>query len=62
MGWELKKRKKIMKLLPSLEETQMRKMSQRYDVTIDPTGDLVRQIFEEIMVLEVGLIDYRLEN
>lgn len=33
-----------------------------YEVTIDPTGDLVRQIFEEIMVLEVGLIDYRLEN
>ncbi|SDN64931.1 Intracellular proteinase inhibitor [Psychrobacillus sp. OK028] len=33
-----------------------------YEVTIDPTGDLVRQIFEEIMVLDVGLIDYRLEN
>lgn len=33
-----------------------------YEVTIDLTGDLVRQIFEEIMVLEVGLIDYRLEN
>ena len=33
-----------------------------YEVTIDPTGDLVRQIFEEIMALEVGLIDYRLEN
>lgn len=33
-----------------------------YDVTIDPTSDLVHQIFDEIMVLEVGLIDYRLEN
>ncbi len=33
-----------------------------YEVTIDPTEDLVPQIFEEIMVLEVGLIDYRLEN
>ena len=33
-----------------------------HDVTIDPSGDLVHQIFEEIMVLEVGLIDYRLEN
>lgn len=33
-----------------------------YDVSIDPTSDLVHQIFEEIMVLEVGLIDYRLEN
>lgn len=33
-----------------------------YEITIDPSGDLVRQIFEEIMVLEVGLIDYRFEN
>ena len=33
-----------------------------YEVTIDTKGDLARQIFEEIMVLEVGLIDYRLEN
>ena len=33
-----------------------------YEVTIDPSGDLIRQIFKEIMVLEVGLIDYRLEN
>lgn len=33
-----------------------------YEVTIDPTGDLVHQIFEEIMVLEVRLIDYRLED
>ena len=33
-----------------------------YEVTIDPTEDLIPQIFEEIMELEVGLIDYRLEN
>lgn len=33
-----------------------------YKATIDPTADLVPQIFDEIMVLEVGLIDYRLEN
>ena len=33
-----------------------------YEVTIDPSEDLIRQIFKEIMVLEVGLIDYRLEN
>ncbi|MFJ7972774.1 BsuPI-related putative proteinase inhibitor [Psychrobacillus sp. NPDC096389] len=33
-----------------------------YDITIDPSGDEVRQIFDEIMVLEVGLIDYRFEN
>lgn len=33
-----------------------------YNITIDPSGDVVRQIFDEIMVLEVGLIDYRLEN
>ncbi|MDI2587349.1 BsuPI-related putative proteinase inhibitor [Psychrobacillus sp. NEAU-3TGS] len=33
-----------------------------YDITIDPSGDVVRQIFEEIMVLDVGLIDYRFEN
>jgi len=33
-----------------------------YEITIDPLGDVVRQIFEEIMVLEVGLIDYHFEN
>lgn len=33
-----------------------------YEVTIDPSGDLARQIFEEITEFEVGLIDYRLEN
>lgn len=33
-----------------------------YEITIDSSGDVVRQIFDEIMVLEVGLIDYRLEN
>ncbi|MFJ8065440.1 BsuPI-related putative proteinase inhibitor [Psychrobacillus sp. NPDC096426] len=33
-----------------------------YEIIIDPSGDVVRQIFEEIMVLDVGLIDYRFEN
>ncbi|TQR14151.1 BsuPI-related putative proteinase inhibitor [Psychrobacillus soli] len=33
-----------------------------YEITIDPSDDIVRQIFDKIMVLEVGLIDYRLEN
>ncbi|SES24410.1 BsuPI-related putative proteinase inhibitor [Psychrobacillus sp. OK032] len=33
-----------------------------YEITIDPSGDVVHQIFEKIMVLEVGLIDYRFEN
>lgn len=33
-----------------------------YEITIDSSSDLVRQIFEEIMVLEVGLIDYRFED
>lgn len=33
-----------------------------YEVTFDFSEDLFHQIFEEIMVLEVGLIDYRIEN
>lgn len=33
-----------------------------YDVEIDPSGDMVEQIFEEIDATNVGLLEYRLEN
>lgn len=33
-----------------------------YEVEIDPSGDMVEQIFEEIDATNVGLLEYRLEN
>ncbi|QGM31732.1 hypothetical protein GI482_15715 [Bacillus sp. N3536] len=33
-----------------------------YEVEIDPSGDMVKQIFEEIDTTKVGLLDYRFEN